>query len=67
MHPFLTWANANWVGRFLDWFILHADWKIGPMMRFVDRVLKTHLEEDQVGGNTEKNDMLQALIFLNPL
>jgi len=36
-------------------------------MRFVDRVLKVHLEEDQAGGKIEKNDMLQALIFLNPL
>lgn len=59
LHPFWTWLNTTWAGRFFDWFMLHGDYQMGRTNGFVHRMCKKKLKELEMGVE-KKDDMLQA-------
>ncbi|CZR60327.1 related to cytochrome P450 CYP2 subfamily [Phialocephala subalpina] len=62
LHPFFTWLNTTVVGTFFEWYILHGDFQIGNMTRYVDKCLKARLAEMKEGNTEKRNDMLQSFI-----
>ncbi|KAE8443394.1 hypothetical protein EG329_001953 [Mollisiaceae sp. DMI_Dod_QoI] len=62
LYPFFTWLNTTLVGRFFEWFMLHGDFQIGNMTRYVDKCMKARLAEMKEGGAEKRNDMLQSFI-----
>ena len=63
MYPFFNWLDTTLFGRFLDWYMFRFDDQIGPLARFVHRVLNRRLKVEREGQKVKENDMLQSYAY----
>lgn len=65
--PFFEWVNTTWFGPVWEFVMLHLDWQVGKMTRFVEARLRERLRDMEAGDESgeeggKKGDMMQAYV-----